>query len=123
MDVVFNNCADHGFFKELHDRHRVHCPYIFFECKNYSADVGNPEIDQLTSRFSEKSGMFGVLACRTNANQALVQKRCRDIVLKNRGYMLVIDDTDMIAMLRYRAESNESAIDDHMDNLFRRLVL
>jgi len=123
VDIIFNNVADHGFFQALREHHGVQCPYVFFECKNYAMELGNPEFDQLIGRFSDKSGLFGALVCRLNADPQLSLKRSRDAVAKNRGYVIVLDDSDLGALLDYRAKGNEAAIDDHMDNLFRRLVL
>ena len=31
--------------------------HIFVECKNYGKEVGNPELDQLSSRFRPNEGM------------------------------------------------------------------
>jgi hypothetical protein len=62
IDILFSNSAEDGFFSQLVQIHKVHCPYIHIECKNYSEDPGNPELDQLIGRFSNKRGKFGVLS-------------------------------------------------------------
>jgi hypothetical protein len=122
IDIVFNNRADVGFFRDLHVLHRVHCPYVFFECKNYSVDLKNPEFDQLTGRFSDKRGMFGILVCRANEDLDNIIKRCKDVVNSNRGYVLVLDDADIKAMLRLRSNQNYDAINNYMAEKFRPLV-
>jgi hypothetical protein len=123
IDIVFNNGADGGFFGDLYTKHGVLCPYVFFECKNYSTDLKNPEFDQLVGRFSDKRGRFGILVCRTNADKDLILRRCKDVVNANRGYMLVLDDADLKALLQLRSEQRYDAISDYMDDKFRQLVL
>lgn len=123
VDIVFTNSADHGFFLDLRLKYEVHCPLIFFECKNYSGDPENPELDQLTGRFSDKRGMFGVIVCRTIEDRKKMLQRCKDVVHDNRGYPLVIDDTDINHLLRLRANGAFDSIDEYMDAMFRQLVL
>ena len=123
VDIVFNNGADDGFMFDLTARHGVHCPYVFFECKNYSSDPRNPEFDQLTGRFNDKRGMFGVLVCRTVQDKETMLQPCRDVVRDNRGYILVLDDSDIKALLQLKAETNYEGLDDYLDDKFRRLVM
>ena len=52
IDIVYTNAARDGFFYRLHTSHQVVLTYIMVECKNYSSDIGNPELDQLGGRFS-----------------------------------------------------------------------
>src|SRR5205085_897298 len=47
IDISFDNGAPKGgFFYRLQHAFNIPCPYIFFECKNYSKDIHNPELDQ-----------------------------------------------------------------------------
>ena len=62
IDITFDNYAEVGFFSELWKN--VNCRFVMVECKNYSRDISNPEIDQLSGRFSPKRGQFGIAACR-----------------------------------------------------------
>ena len=54
VDITFNNGAQEGFFDDLRRNYNIPCPFLFFECKNYSEDPANPEYDQLTGRFNSK---------------------------------------------------------------------
>lgn len=123
IDIAFNNGADKGFMFDLTVKHGVRCPYVFFECKNYSSDPRNPELDQLTGRFSDKRGMFGVLVCRTVQDEEAMLQRCKDAVRDNRGYVLVLDDSDIKSLLQLKAEANHEGLDDYLDDKFRRLVM
>jgi CheY-like chemotaxis protein len=99
VDIVFRNSAERGFFADLFTRFHIKCPYVFIECKNYSADVANPEFDQLTGRLSDKRGLFGILVSRKIRNKRLMSQRSRDVVSDNRGYVLVLDDDDLTQLL------------------------
>ena len=123
VDIVFNNGADRGFFFDLVTRHKVHCPYVFFECKNYSHDPENPELDQLTGRFSDKRGNFGMLVCRTVGDKAKMRQKCKDALYDNRGYILVLDDSDIDHLLELREEQDFEGINNYIDDLFRQLVM
>jgi hypothetical protein len=123
VDITFNNGAANGFFDDLRKNYRVHCPFVFFECKNYKSDVANPELDQLTGRFSDKRGQFGVIVCRHIDDKAKMQERCRDVLKDNRGWIFVIDDDDIASLLKLRAEGNLSEINRIMNQKMRDLVM
>lgn len=122
IDIVFNNTTAGGFFSELNSLHHILCPYVLFECKNYSSDPGNPELDQLAGRLSPSRGMFGMLICRNVTDKDRMLKRCRDVVRDGHGYVLVLDDEDIKTLIKLKAQDNPAAIDDYLDDLFRKLV-
>lgn len=105
IDIVFLNSDNRGFFSWL----ASHYPssHIIIECKNYSADPGNPELDQLSSRFSPNRGQVGLLLCRTFDNKELFLQRCRDTAQDGRGYILVLDDSDLRSLVSARKEDDE----------------
>lgn len=82
-------------------------PFLYVECKNYTDDLGNAELDQLTGRFNiGKGGQVGFLINRGFKNKKRFLDRCRDAALKGRGYVLALDDSDLTAL------TNARAIDD-----------
>jgi hypothetical protein len=99
IDITFDNGAQSGFFFLLHATHGVPCPYIMVECKNYSRDIANPELDQMGGRFSPNSGKAGMIVCRSIENMELFLKRCQDSYRADRGIILPMVDDDLIAIL------------------------
>jgi hypothetical protein len=123
IDISFNNGARGGFFDDLRSNYQLPCPFIFFECKNYSADPANPELDQMTGRFSDKRGKFGVLVCRKIEDKAKMLQRCKDTLHDDRGWVFVLDDADIKHLLKFRAEGKQNDIDAFMNDKMRRLVM
>lgn len=97
IDLMYNNNATEGFFAWLAKHYPA--PYIFIECKNYSEDVENPELDQLSGRFSPSRGQFGILVCRSVSDRKKLDAMCRDTARDSRGYMIVLDDADLRALV------------------------
>jgi hypothetical protein len=91
---------------------------IPFECKNYSKDVANPEFDQLTSRFGHQRGFFGIMLCRTLNGRERIVAASRDAANDGRGYMLVLEDTDLSSALKMVALGNRSDIDMFLQTKF-----
>lgn len=52
IDIVFTNAAEKGFFNTVLAKPQTRSSWVVVECKNYSADLGNPELDQIAGRFS-----------------------------------------------------------------------
>jgi hypothetical protein len=94
-----------GFFKWL----ATHYPaaHVFVECKNYGREVGNPELDQLSSRFSPTRGEFGLLVCRKFADKNLFMERCRDTAMDGRGFVIPLDDEDLQELAASRTDKSQ----------------
>jgi len=99
IDIVFNNASKEKFFYDLHSIKKIHCPYIFIECKNYSSDPKNPEIDQLIGRFSTTRGIFGLLLCRQIKDLDLFIERCKDTLKNGHGLIIPLIDSDIMSIL------------------------
>jgi len=122
IDITYSNAAKTGFFQWLHAVQHVPCSFIMAECKNYSADPANPELDQLAGRFSVQRGQFGLMVCRTCDDRAVFQQRCRDTALDGRGYILLLVDADIEELLMLKASGREQDIDRWLDGQFRSIV-
>lgn len=123
IDIVFDNFDTEGFFGHIRDRHKIFCPKIFIECKNYSKDPTNPEIDQLVGRLGETTGKFGILVCRKVDNLELLMKRCKDSMNRDRKFILFFDDNDIKTLLTLKSDKNEEGIVDYLFDKWDRLVL
>lgn len=100
IDMTYTNVAIRGFFHWLSQHYPA--PHIFVECKNYADDPANPELDQLSGRFSSLRGKFGLLVCRTIGNKDLFAERCRDTAQDDRGFIVYLDDADLSELVELR---------------------
>lgn len=111
IDICFDNAATgSGFFHRLQHSFNIPCQYIFIECKNYTKDVTNPELDQMVGRLAPSRGKFGIILCRSIDNEALFMQRCKDSYNADHGLIIPLTDTDIIAIL----ENKKNDI-DHTD--------
>ena len=121
IDITYLNAAKKGFFEYLANN-KIPCPLISCECKNYSEDPQNPELDQLSGRFSPRRGRFGFLVCRNIINKTLMTQRCRDTADDDRGFIIVLDDSDIFQLLDFRKHENDQAIDNFLTTKFKKLI-
>jgi hypothetical protein len=92
MDIVYDNIADDGFFRWLAWNYKSST--IVVECKNYSGDLKNPEIDQLAMRFSNDRGRIGFLTCRSLHDKEKALARCKAVAQDQNGFIILLDDGD-----------------------------
>lgn len=121
IDLTYTNVATSGFFAWVSQHYSA--PHVFIECKNYSGDPGNPELDQLSSRFSPSRGQLGILVCREFEDKELFLRRCRDTANDQRGYILVLDDIDIAALVDERKRVASSPALGLLKQQFDRLIM
>lgn len=121
VDITYTNVAQDDFFKWLKDNYPS--AFIFVECKNYSADVSNPELDQLAGRFAPSRGKVGLLISRKIANKTLIEKSCRDTANDQRGYIIALDDDDVKALVNAVKTQPAGNRLDLLREKFNKLVL
>lgn len=97
LDVSYVNASRSGFFQWLSQHYPV--ANVVVECKNYTKDLGNPEYDQLSGRFSPSRGKYGILVFRDCSDKKKLMKSCRDTSLDNRGFITPLDDDDLSALV------------------------
>ena len=122
IDILFDNCAEYGFFFRLCNTHNIPSRFIVIECKNYSRDVANPELDQISGRFSPNRGTMGIVTCRSIDDMDLFIARCGDTYHDSRGLVIPLVDDDFYKLLHLRADENEIGIDLFMQNRFHEIA-
>jgi hypothetical protein len=100
IDISYKNAAREGFFDMALRSPQMRAIEIPVECKNYRQDIANPELDQLTGRFSHVRGFLGMLCCRSFDDKERFVSRCKDAAVHRGHYVIVLDDDDINIMLR-----------------------
>jgi hypothetical protein len=115
IDIAYSNVAERGFFGWV----AKHYPsaLIFIECKNYKSDPRNPELDQLTGRFSPRRGRVGILVCRTVDDRETMAARCRDAADDDRGFIVALDDADLATLVGQRKTGKLTLLRERFDAL------
>lgn len=108
IDIVFNNSSSDGFFFDLFEKYDIPANFIMVECKNYSTDVSNPELDQLLGRFSKHRGKFGISTSRKADDYRTLMKRCNDIYRDTDNLIIPLLDEDILSILEEIAQGNDN---------------
>lgn len=122
IDIVFTNAANTGFFAHRRDANNTSATMVIVECKNYSKDINNPEIDQLLGRFDLNRGKFGIVTCRAVDNEKQLLERCRDLAKGGTGYIIVLTDDDLLQFLDLKAKDKSDEIEEILHQKFRDLI-
>lgn len=122
IDITYTNAARDGFFYRLHTTQNISSNMVMVECKNYSGDVANPELDQLVNRFSLNRGRFGILVARACTDPSLFLKRCRDTASAGNGIVIPIFDTDVHAMLDAIKLDKRYNIDERLNAILAQII-
>ncbi len=118
IDIAYTNNANFGFFTAMLAHPRVACRKLVVECKNYSKDCANPELDQIAGRFSPLRGRLGFLFGRSFDNRARFVERCKDTARDDRGVILPFVDDDIIEMLQFIEDRQRDNIDLKLNRMF-----
>jgi hypothetical protein len=117
IDIIMENGAHTGIFYALPNIRRMPSAYVPLECKNYGREVGNPELDQISGRFSVNRGKVGFLCCREFQNRNLFVQRCRDTLTDDRGLVLPLDDSTVLRYLVLIAQGNRNELETEWSKL------
>jgi hypothetical protein len=117
IDILVENGAREGIFYRIPTIRKLPCAYIPFECKNYTTEVANPELDQIAGRFSVNRGKLGFLCCRNFENRALFIERCRDTFRDDRGLIIPLDDLTVLRMLESISDRRREDLDQMLSEL------
>lgn len=120
IDIVYQNTAGRGFFAWVAEHYKA--PYAVVECKNYKGDPKNPELDQISGRFSHTRGEFGILICRELGDRETFLERCSDTASDGRGFVIPLDDSDLEALVKMRQRHDRRGMTTHLKALFDAVV-
>lgn len=120
IDLRYTNYAPAGFFLWVAEKYGA--PYISVECKNYSKDIENPEVDQMIGRFNKRTGLFGIICCRKIENKNLILERCKDAAKSDQGYIIVLTDEDLIKIVKEKKVSSHYKGYDYLKKKFDEIV-
>ena len=118
VDIKYTNSATGNFFKVILESNQTRSLDVMVECKNYTKEIANPELDQLSSRFGYQRGFFGLLLCRSMDDRARLIQRCRDTVNDGRGYIIILEDSDLLQLLGFVRDNNRVGIEAYMHQRF-----
>lgn len=122
IDIAYKNAARDGFFDTALKSPQMRAIEIPVECKNYRSDVANPELDQLTGRFSHVRGFLGILCCRSFDDKPRFVERCKDTAVHRGHYVIVLDDSDLELMLRNVEQGDRAQNDRYLRQRFAELT-
>ncbi|QOV37281.1 hypothetical protein IM697_02130 [Streptomyces ferrugineus] len=108
IDILYDNVAGVGFFDWVARRHGS--TVLPVECKNYSREPGNEELDQISGRFSRERGWVGIMTCRNFQDKGVFLKRCRDTAKDGRGFVIALDDADLRELAEEAQERRNSGL-------------
>jgi len=122
IDIIATNFDKSGFFFDLAIKHRINVPLIMFECKNYTCDINNPELDQIAGRLCDSRGRIGFVLCRTIDQKDYILKKQKDY-LKDNKYIIVLDDQDLLQLLTFKDHNNETELNSFLYEKLNELIL
>lgn len=124
VDIRYTNNGIGGFFGWAQKNYGPQ-PYCFVECKNYKGDLKNDALDQISGRFSKTRGTFGLLLCRSFKDKELFIQKCRDTASDDRGFVIVLDDADLVAIAQARKADEmdgTSKVFEYLNDRFAEIV-
>lgn len=122
IDIVYTNSAISGFFSQRRDAKNTAATMLIVECKNYSKDISNPEIDQLLGRFDNNRGNLGFILCRSIDDPDKLLKRCQDLAKTGKAFIMVFDDNDLFTMLEARKMGDDRVLQNLLHAKFRTII-
>lgn len=122
IDIRYTNNFVSPFFHKVLAAPQTRAVTVVVECKNYTDDIGNAELDQLAGRFNDVRGWFGMLLCRSVDDWDAVNARCHDLARDRHGYIVVLTDDDIHTMLQSVIDKNDRVIERLLNRKFDALL-
>lgn len=122
IDITFNNASTEGFWYHARTNPNISSSLVMVECKNYTRDIKNPELDQMAGRFSHQRGWLGLIMCRGFDDKKMFIQRCKDTASDGRGIIICFDDADIIYMLQLVIDGRHSEVDRYMVDRYNEVI-
>lgn len=122
IDISFENSAERGIFSRLRQDPFFLAREIMIECKNYTHELENPELDQMIGRFDPRRGRFGIITCRNVSNKKTILARCQDAFKSQQGAIVVLTDEDILDALSAGPLGRESRLNEIIQSKIRDLL-
>lgn len=122
IDISFDNSSERGIFSRIRQDPFLVGREVMIECKNYTHDLENPEIDQLIGRFDPRRGRFGIICCRDIKDRGTLVSRCADAFRSQQGAVVVLTDTDIKEALLAGPLGRETRMNDIIQAQMRSLL-
>jgi hypothetical protein len=122
VDIFYTNSSQSGLFQRMQNLPQACSQFVPVELKNYTREIKNPELDQISGRFSRERGFFGIICCRKIEDKAKFVERCRDTAKDGRGIVLPLDDDDVIALLTFISEGRTVSGEEYISRIVQTIV-
>ena len=122
IDMTYTNGKVNGLFYRISLDQNIKANTVHVECKNYTEDVANPELDQLLGRFDNNRGRFGMLLFRHCPQMDTIIQRCRDAAKQGLGIALPIDDDFIVRCLALVEANQRMQIDRELEQLYQKVI-
>jgi hypothetical protein len=122
IDIKFTNNAKAGFFFRRRLDPAIRAINVFVECKNYTHELANPELDQISGRFSPNRGRSGFIVARKFENRDKFVLSCRDTAQDDRGFIIALVDQDILELLTMVSANRVDEIDRFLEVRFNELI-
>lgn len=122
IDIKYTNSGRGVFFERILTGAQTRALSVSVECKNYSNDPANEEIDQLSGRFGHARGFVGLLSCRGLSNRNRLLERCRDTAQDGRGFIILLDDDEINHLLGLVASGHRNRVEPRLNELLNDLT-
>lgn len=122
IDIVYTNDAKSGFLQQRRDATNTAATMLIVECKNYSKDIANNEIDQLLGRFDNNRGRLGWMLCRSVDDQDRLLQRCRDLASRGIAFIMTVTDEDLLKWLDLKGAMQDQLLEEDLHLKFRKLI-
>jgi hypothetical protein len=117
IDILYTNASLSGIFHRVQSLPQTRSHFVPVECKNYTREIANPELDQIAGRFSRERGQFGIVCCRKLDDKSRFIDRCRDTARDGRGTIIPLDDDDIIQLLEHIGNNRKTSADEFLTRI------